>query len=193
MTGEKPKRVFLAIDLPSDVKEHIVAIQHKLKFLLDGVRWVRPEGIHLTLKFFGDILSADIAQISEVIEDKTRDAVSMSLNTDKVGAFPNLERPRVLWLGMTGDVQNLLTLQQAIETGLEPHGFKREKRKFRPHLTLGRAKSSRGMILGLSEAVITENNYNTGDFTAQGLTLFQSELKPGGAVYTKLAYFPFGE
>ena len=193
MTGEKPKRVFLAIDLPSDVKEHIVAIQHKLKFLLDGVRWVRPEGIHLTLKFFGDILNDDIAQISEVVAEKTQDAVSMSLNTDKVGAFPNLERPRVLWLGMTGDVQNLLTLQQAIETGLEPHGFKREKRKFRPHLTLGRAKSSRGMILGLSEAVITENNYNTGDFTAQGLTLFQSELKPGGAVYTKLAYFPFGE
>ena len=191
MKREKPKRVFLAIDLPGDVKEQIVAIQNKLKFLLEGVRWVRPEGIHLTLKFFGDILSDDIAHISEVIEDKTRDAVSMTFNTDKIGAFPNLERPRVLWLGMTGDAQKLLTLQQAIETGLEPHGFKREKRRFRPHLTLGRAKSSRGMILGLSEAVTTENNYNTGDFTAQGLTLFQSELKQGGAVYTELAYFPF--
>lgn len=191
MTREKPKRVFLAIDLPGDVKEQIVAIQNKLKFLLEGVRWVRPEGIHLTLKFFGDILSDDIAQISEVIENKTRDAVPTTFNTDKIGAFPNLERPRVLWLGMTGDTQKLLTLQQAIETGLEPHGFKREKRRFRPHLTLGRAKSSRGMILGLSEAVTTENNYNTGDFTAQGLTLFQSELKPGGAVYTELAYFPF--
>ncbi len=191
MTREKPKRVFLAIDLPGDVKEQIVAIQNKLKFLLEGVRWVRPEGIHLTLKFFGDILSDDIAQISEVIENKTRDSVPMTFNTDKIGAFPNLERRRVLWLGMTGDTQKLLTLQQAIETGLEPHGFKREKRRFRPHLTLGRAKSSRGMILGLSEAVTTENNYNTGDFTAQGLTLFQSELKPGGAVYTELAYFPF--
>ena len=193
MTQEKSKRVFLAIDLPGDVKEQIMAIQNKLKFLLEGVRWVRPEAIHLTLKFFGDIRSDDTARISEMIAEKTRDAAPMTLNTDNIGAFPNLERPRVLWLGMTGDVQRLMILQQVIEAGLEPHGFKREKRKFRPHLTLGRAKSSRGMILGLSEAVITENHYNTGDFTAQGLTLFQSELRPGGAVYTNLAYFQFGE
>jgi len=193
MTKEKSKRVFLAIDLPGDVKEQIMAIQNKLKFLLEGVRWVRPEAIHLTLKFFGDIRSDDTARISEMIAEKTRDAAPMTLNTDNIGAFPNLERPRVLWLGMTGDVQRLMILQQVIEAGLEPHGFKREKRKFRPHLTLGRAKSSRGMILGLSEAVITENHYTTGDFTAQGLTLFQSELRPGGAVYTNLAYFQFGE
>jgi len=193
MTQEKSKRVFLAIDLPGDVKEQIMAIQNKLKFLLEGVRWVRPEAIHLTLKFFGDIRSDDTARISEMIAEKTRDAAPMTLNTDNIGAFPNLERPRVLWLGMTGDVQRLMILQQVIEAGLEPHGFKREKRKFRPHLTLGRAKSSRGMILGLSEAVITENHYTTGDFTAQGLTLFQSELRPGGAVYTNLAYFQFGE
>ncbi|HEU20139.1 MAG TPA: RNA 2',3'-cyclic phosphodiesterase [Deltaproteobacteria bacterium] len=193
MTQEKSKRVFLAIDLPGDVKEQIMAIQNKLKFLLEGVRWVRPEAIHLTLKFFGDIRSDDTARISEMIAEKTRDAAPITLNTDNIGAFPNLERPRVLWLGMTGDVQRLMILQQVIEAGLEPHGFKREKRKFRPHLTLGRAKSSRGMILGLSEAVITENHYTTGDFTAQGLTLFQSELRPGGAVYTNLAYFQFGE
>ena len=122
MTEEKPKRVFLAIDLPGDVKEQIVTIQNKLKFLLEGVRWVRPEGIHLTLKFFGDIREDEIARISEVITEKTRDAAPMTLNTDKIGAFPNLERPRVLWLGMTGDVDKLLTLQQEIETGLEPHG-----------------------------------------------------------------------
>jgi 2'-5' RNA ligase len=192
MTGEKPMRVFLAIDLPDEVKEHIVALQQKLKFLLEGVRWVRLEGIHLTLKFFGDIREDDIPGISEVIEGRTQQAAPMTLNTDIVGAFPNMERPRVLWLGMTGDIERLVTLQREIEAGLEPLGYRREKRRFSPHLTVGRAKSSRGMIMGLSEAVTRENTYTTGEFTAQGLTLFRSELKPGGAVYTELAYFPFG-
>jgi len=193
MTDEKPKRVFLAIELPEDVRNRIVAIQNKLKFLLKGVRWTRPEGIHLTLKFFGNIYEKDIVQISEVVSRNTKNAGTISLGGGKVGAFPKLERPRVLWLGLDGDIEKLSALQRTIETDLEAYGYKKEGRKFRPHLTLGRAKSFRGMIMGLSEAIKREEDYPAGQFDSKGLTLFQSELKPGGAVYTELAYFPFGE
>lgn len=193
VTDEKPKRVFLAIELPEDVKNRIITIQNRLKYLIEGVRWTRPEGIHLTLKFFGNIYEKDVAQISEVVSRNTKNAETISLRGGKVGAFPKLERPRVLWFGLDGDIERLSVLQRAIETDLEAYGYKKEERKFRPHLTLGRARSFRGMITGLSEAIKRENDYQAGHFDSKGLTLFQSELKPGGAVYTELAYFPFRE
>ena len=193
MTDEKPKRVFLAIELPEDVKNRIITIQNRLKSLLKGVRWTRPEGIHLTLKFFGNIHEKDIVQISGVVARNTKNAETISLKGGKVGAFPKLEKPRVLWLGLDGDIERLSVLQRAIETDLEAYGYKKEGRKFRPHLTLGRAKSFRGMITGLSDAIKRDEDYPAGQFDSKGLTLFQSELKPGGAVYAELAYFPFGE
>jgi 2'-5' RNA ligase len=192
MTDEKTKRVFLAIDLPDDIKAQLVAIQDKLKFLLEGVRWTRPEGIHLTLKFFGTIVDKDIARISEVVERHTKNARPIALHGEKMGAFPNFQRPRVLWLGLNGDIERLSALQRAIETDLDRYGYTKEKRGFKPHLTLGRAKSSRGIILGLPEAIKREDTYKVEQFDSNGLTLFVSKLKPGGAVYTKLAYFPFG-
>lgn len=192
MTDEKPKRVFLAIDLPDDVKESVIAVQKKLTYVLQGVRWVRPEGIHLTLKFFGNIYENDISRISVIVARASQNAEVLTLKSGKIGAFPNPERPRVLWLGLTGDVEKLSALQNVIEKDLEVSGYKREGRKFRPHLTLGRAKSSRGMILGLSEAINGDDYNFAGCIDVAGLTLFQSELKPGGAVYTKLAYFPLG-
>lgn len=191
MTDEKTKRVFLAIDLPDDIKTQLVTTQNKLKFLLEGVRWTRPEGIHLTLKFFGNIVDRDITQISEVVERHTKIVRPISLHGEKVGAFPNFQRPRVLWLGLGGDIERLSALQRAIEKDLDQYGYKKEKRGFKPHLTLGRAKSSRGIILGLSEAIKREDTYKAGQFDSNGLTLFESILKPGGAIYTKLAYFPF--
>jgi 2'-5' RNA ligase len=192
MTDEKTKRVFLAVDLPDDIKEQLVAIQDKLKFLLEGVRWTRPEGIHLTLKFFGNIVDKDIALISEVVERHTKNTRPIALHGEKVGAFPNFKRPRVLWLGLNGDIERLSSLQKTIENDLDRYGYKKEKRGFKPHLTLGRAKSSRGIILGLPEVTKREDTYKAGQFDSNGLTLFESKLKPGGAVYTKLAYFPFG-
>ncbi|MBT8490178.1 MAG: RNA 2',3'-cyclic phosphodiesterase [Deltaproteobacteria bacterium] len=192
MTDEKTKRVFLAIDLPDDIKAQLVAIQNKLKFLLEGVRWTRPEGIHLTLKFFGTVVAEDIVRISEVVEQHTKNAQPIALHGEKVGAFPNFQRPRVLWLGLNGDIERLSALHRAIEKDLDRYGYKKEKRGFKPHLTLGRAKSSRGIILGLPEAIKRDDTYKAGQFDSNGLTLFESKLKPGGAVYTKLAYFPFG-
>jgi 2'-5' RNA ligase len=183
-------RAFLACDPPEEVRRVIAALQNRLKKQFGGaVRWVRPEGIHLTLKFFGDIELSTVETISGVVHEQVRGLRPMTLQVQKIGAFPNVSRPRVIWLGITGDVGRLAALQNKIDTSLKAYGFEREKRSFSPHLTLGRVKSPQGMA-GLGK-IIEEGNAEAGEFQASGLILFKSDLKPDGAVYTKLGVFPF--
>jgi len=191
MTEEKPRRVFLAMDMPGSVKVYLTSVQETLKYVLENVRWTRPKGIHLTLKFFGNIVQSDIARISDVVERNTKKVSPLILGIEHMGAFPNLQRPRVLWLGVSGEVDKLKNLQTAIDDDLDRCGFPKEGKKFSPHLTLGRARSSRGIILGLPEAANRLDRGEIEPFQSTGLTLFQSELKPGGAVYTVLRHFPF--
>ena len=190
MTEEKATRAFLAIDLPEEIKVQIENIQDRLKAVVKGVRWTRPEGIHLTLKFFGNISENDIANISGVVERNAVDVRPLTLNVSTIGTFPNPKRPRVVWLGISGTVERLSNLQKEIEEDLESIGFQKEKRAFRAHLTLGRIKLPKE-VKGLSEIIQDEESYDAGSFKACGLTLFKSDLTPKGAVYTKLAYFPF--
>ncbi|MCK4534337.1 MAG: RNA 2',3'-cyclic phosphodiesterase [Syntrophobacterales bacterium] len=192
MNDRKPVRIFLAIELPPGIKYLIEGIKEKLMPALKGIRWTRPEGMHLTLKFFGDVSQDDVVRISEVVERNVRDIAPMGLNVGSPGGFPSLKKPRVLWLGIGGDVQRLEVLQAAIERDLEECGFPGEKRSFKPHLTLGRARSHVRIISG-AEALIGEiEELGVFRFDARELILFESELKPGGAVYRKLATFPFG-
>jgi 2'-5' RNA ligase len=190
MTDKKLIRTFLAIDLPEEIKVQIENIQSRLKASVKGIRWTRPEGIHLTLKFFGNISENEIADISKVVEKNTVDIRPLSLKVSTLGTFPNLKRPRVLWLGISGSVEKLSDLQKEIEKDLESIGFQTENRAFRAHLTLGRIKSPKN-VKGLSEIIKKEEIYDAGSFCAGGLTLLKSDLTPQGAIYTKLAYFPF--
>ena len=192
MNDSKPVRAFLAIELPPDIKDLIEDIKERLMPALKGIRWARPEGMHLTLKFFGDVSQGDVACISEVVEKNVIDIAPMELNAGLPGGFPSLKRPRVLWLDIGGDTQRLEALQAEIEGDLKECGFPGEKRAFKPHLTLGRARSRGGIISG-SEDVITKTwEPGTHRFDVRELILFESELKPGGAVYTRLATFPVG-
>ncbi len=192
MNDRKPIRTFLAIELPPGIKYLIEGIKERLMPELKGIRWTRPEGMHLTLKFFGDVFQDDVDRISEVVERNVRDIVPMGLDVGSPGAFPSLKKPRVLWLGIGGDVQRLEVLQVAIERDLEECGFPGEKRPFKPHLTLGRAQSRVRIISGVEALIGGIEELGVFRFDARELILFESELKPGGAVYTKLATFPFG-
>ena len=193
MNDKKSLRAFLAVDPPSNIYDEIVRIQERLKKAITGdVRWVRPEGIHLTLKFFGWIHESDIANISQVVKDKAANMKPLALNVRRLGVFPTVTRPRVLWLGIDGDTEALIRLQKEIDDGLLPYGFGKEDRPFKPHLTLSRIKEPKGLT-GLVEAMKKNEDYTAGSFTADGLTLFKSDLKPTGAVYTKLVHFPFPE
>jgi 2'-5' RNA ligase len=191
MSDKKSIRAFLAIDPPQEIFSEIIKIQERLRKDLQGdIRWVRPEGIHLTLKFFGYIYDSDVANISDVVKNSVANMKALALNVRSLGAFPSVNRARVLWLGIDGDTDPLINLQIEIDQGLESFGFKKEDRPFRPHLTLARVKEPKGLI-GLAETVEKKDDYVAGSFSVLGLTLFKSDLKPAGAIYTKLAHFPF--
>ncbi|MGA2332554.1 MAG: RNA 2',3'-cyclic phosphodiesterase [Syntrophales bacterium] len=193
MSDEKAIRAFLAIDPPEEIFREIIKIQERLKNAIQGdIRWVRPEGMHLTLKFFGYVYESDIENISRVVKDGVANMKALLLNVRNLGAFPSVNRPRVLWLGIDGDTNALISLQVEIDAGFQEYGFKKEDRPFRPHLTLARIKEPKGLI-GLAEAVKKNEDYIAGSFTVTGLTLFKSDLKPTGAIYTKLAHFLFPE
>lgn len=188
---EKTIRAFLAIDPPEEILREIGRIQERLQRMIRGeVRWVRPEAIHLTLKFFGDIPESAVASIAAVVEEAAAAEAPLTLSIGGAGVFPDQRRPRVLWLGMDGDVPRLLHFQQEIEGGLGKVGFPAEERPFRPHLTLARIKSPRGLT-GLERALEKGEGYAAGEFTAAGIGLIRSELTPRGAVYAKLKWFPF--
>lgn len=190
MTEEKKIRAFLAVEMPGEIINRITDIQKLLKKTIHGViRWVRPEGMHLTLKFFGNISGDDVVNISHVVKRSVADVKPLSLSVRTVGVFPDIMRPRVIWLGINGDVGPLLKLQKVMDQGFQDYGFKKDKRPFRPHLTLGRIKSKG--VTGLAAVVEGGEDYVVEQFQADGLTLFKSDLTPEGAIYTKLAWFPF--
>jgi 2'-5' RNA ligase len=193
MNDVKNIRAFLAIDPPAAVRDGIAAIQNRLRKVLTGdIRWTNPTGIHLTLKFFGNISEDDMDTIAAVVGPIAAGLTPLPLDIGTAGFFPDAKRPRILWLGTGGDVNRLVALQASIEDGLAVRGFPKEERSFRPHLTIARIKSPKGLT-GASRLAETRSDYRAGSFTAEGVSLFQSTLTPRGAVYTELAKYHFKE
>ena len=191
MTDERTIRSFLALDPPEEILREIGRVQNRLRKLIHGdVRWIRPESIHLTLKFFGDISGNDVANISAVAGKAAAEVRPFDLAIGGAGVFPDPHRPRIIWLGMNGEVARLVTFQQGMERALREIGFPPEERPFRPHLTLGRIKIPKGLI-GLAGVLEKGETYTAGRFTASGLGLFKSDLTLRGAIYTRLAGYPF--
>ena len=155
------------------------------------MRWVNPEKIHLTLKFFGNIEESRIDPIFKSIEEPIRNTLPFSLKVQGVGAFPNLKNPRVIWMGLVDGREILVSFQKQIETQFEEIGFQSEDRPFHPHLTLGRMKSSRGKeeLVGRMERHKEEE---FGDLQVERMVLFKSDLRPTGPIYTPLRELRLG-
>ena len=184
-------RSFLAIEIPGIILKKIEEVQEDLKSSRADVRWVNPEKIHLTLKFFGNIDESRIESIVKSTERPTRTGSSFSLKVRGVGAFPHLKNPRVIWVGLVDGNEVLASFQKQLEEELEKIGFEREERAFHPHLTLGRMKSSKGRaeLVGRMERYKEEE---FGDFKTERIILFKSELKPTGPIYTPLKEIQWG-
>ncbi len=184
-------RSFLAIELPKPILRKIEEVQGDLRSTRADVRWVNPEKIHLTLKFFGNIEESRIEPIFKSIEEPIRNTLPFSLEVRGVGAFPHLRNPRVIWMGLVDGREVLVSFQKQIETQLEKIGFQPEDRPFHPHLTLGRMKSSRGKeeLVGRMERHKEEE---FGDFQVERVILFKSDLKPSGPIYTLLKEIKLG-
>jgi len=192
MDEEKNIRAFLAIDPAAEVLAAVARLQEKLKREISGkISWTRPQGNHLTLKFFGGIDRHAVEDICAAVKKQAAAAAPLVLKVEKMGVFPDLRRPRVLWIGTAGDSEKLILLQNQLEADFEVLGFPRENRPFRPHLTLGRIKDSR-TATGIDAAMKKHCDFAAGEFRACELILFQSKLSPQGAIYTKLETFLLG-
>jgi 2'-5' RNA ligase len=176
-------RAFIAIPLPRQIIELAADLQSRLKSAGVKLRWVRTQGIHLTLKFLGDIPESRIDDLSSAMERSARGFGVFNLSVQGLGLFPTIKRPRVLWLGVGGQTERLERLHGRLDTELEQIGIAREKRPFRAHLTLARAKGAINARL-LSDGMQTVGQYAAGSFQARQLVLYQSDLRPQGALYT---------
>lgn len=188
----KEMRLFIAFELPPEIKKAVAGIQAELKKTKAHVSWVRPEAIHLTLKFLGEVPEAHVAKIGDVLREAVRGTGPVSVTLGGVGAFPAPSRPRVIWLGVHPwqnnrdhvPVENKMNrLRDRIEKRLEGLGFEVDKRPLSPHLTLGRVRSSRGRK-ELARSLEIPLQDPLGSCTFEELYLIRSELRPGGAVYS---------
>jgi 2'-5' RNA ligase len=183
-------RTFIAIDLDSGLKASLEALVGELGRAPDSrsIRWVGAAGMHLTLKFLGEITEEQAARVSSVLETIAPRHRAFDLVLESTGAFPPGRRsPRVLWVGVV-PAPPLLAFQENIEGEMEKLGFPREKRPFHPHLTLGRMKFPARLDLLIQE-LNKHQGRRFGEMRVEKFTFFQSTLRPSGAEYTVLKEF----
>jgi len=178
-------RAFVALTLPAGIIEHAAGLQSALKAKGMRLRWVKPQNLHLTLKFLGDIPAADAANVGPAMQRASQGTLPLALTVQGMGVFPGIKRPRVLWIGLGGQVEELQQLYSRIEDELAGLGFARENRGFKAHLTLARFKEGVAPH-DLLQAFEELGNYAPKPFAAKHLVLYKSDLRPQGAVYTPL-------
>jgi len=183
-------RTFIAIELSAEILRLMKQAQAQLQAAAPphSVRWVRVEGIHLTLKFLGPVPLSQIDAITATMAAAARGVEPFTLTIGGAGCFPNLKRPRVVWIGITEPTGRLNSLQRAVESTLSPLGYPPEERGFQPHLTLGRAahEATADDLKRVGEIVAAANIGTLGQVPVSSLALIKSDLKPTGAEYTTL-------
>ncbi|MHB8085328.1 MAG: RNA 2',3'-cyclic phosphodiesterase [Dehalococcoidia bacterium] len=185
-------RAFVSIELPAELRKMMSDFQAGLKRPGQGfVRWVKPESVHLTLKFLGNIKPGQAESIKKELCDIVKDNKAFSIVTAHTGCFPNLKSARVFWLGLEGDLDTLLKLQGQIDEALSRVGFAKENRPFTAHLTLARIKEDCSMVDRMEFAELVKGVSFPRPFTMKvdTVSLMRSKLTPAGAVYTRLAEF----
>jgi 2'-5' RNA ligase len=184
-------RTFIAIELDETINAALTDLQEQLKAKVprDSVRWVRPEGIHLTLKFLGDVPVSRIEVVEQALNQACVGFPAFSFSVGELGCFPNPRRPRVVWVGVQEESGTLKRLQKAVEDEMAKLGFAPEGRRFHAHLTLGRTqrRASSGDVRRLGQLVEEADVGEVGQMEARAVSLIKSDLRPAGAVYTQLA------
>jgi len=188
-------RSFIAIELSEEAKKGLARLRKELeKDEHKFVKWVDPGGIHLTLKFLGNIPAERVTEITEAMEKAAQGISSFHLEISGLGAFPSLRQARVFWVGIGGEMDKLSKLQQNIDSALAALGFAKEERPFVPHLTLARLKEgvspperrSFGELVG---STTFEDKYPV---KVEAVRLMRSQLTPAGAIYTCLSVVGLG-
>jgi 2'-5' RNA ligase len=181
----KSIRTFIAVRLPEIVLAAIDSVQERLAAHGLNVRWVATGNIHLTLKFLGEVDEDEVEDIAAVLTEAVNGFAPLRLAAAGVGVFPSVKRARVIWVGLSGQLPELASLQRSIEDRLATIGYPPEKRPFSGHLTLGRVK---GLIAAsrLTTAMGAFRDFASETFEVDRVVLFKSDLRPTGAIYTEL-------
>jgi 2'-5' RNA ligase len=185
-------RLFVALEIPAAVRDNLAAQVKELRDLSAQLadkrpRWLRPENLHVTLKFIGEVSPAKLESIRDALAAIHSDA-PVHLQFRGLGFFPNEQYPRILWAGIEASA-SLPPLAANIDSALETQGVAREKRAFTPHLTLARFEPP-GMHEKLRAMIRRNSGREFGSLQAREFHLIESKLKPAGAEYTSLASFP---
>ena len=189
-------RLFIALDLPQEVKRAAQAVQAELKPCGADVKWVAPANMHLTLKFLGEAEESLLPDIKQGLAGTCAECPALELGVSGCGAFPTKGKPSVVWLGLTGELERLQGLAAAIEAAMAGLGFEPEDRPFKPHLTLGRVRRPRGKksasadagpgAMELKRTLAGLRAYKGPDFQANHVILMMSSLTPSGPIYKPL-------
>lgn len=194
-------RTFVAIELDEEIRKAIAGTQRQVQEQLMKqlrhtasdvrVQWVRPDSIHLTLKFLGDIDEARVEDIRAALLSAVGTQSRLTVEVGGLGVFPDLRLPRVLWVGLSGQVDALMRVAAEVEAALTGVGFPPESRPLSPHLTLARIKErSREVGKGLAESGLMTQPFRVGSLAVHAVCLMKSDLKPSGAVYSRLVEVP---
>ena len=190
-------RTFIAIELPDPVKESLSSLINRLRpeehHSAKYVKWVKAQGIHLTLKFLGNIAPDQLSRITTAIAPAVQGLSPLELQIGGLGVFPNTNRTRVIWVAVTGDVEPLVGLHRDIDRALVPLGFPQEGRPFTPHLTLGRLREQAppGERTGIGKLVAATEFEGGPAFAVNELSMMRSTLTPAGPIYNRLASIEF--
>ena len=182
-------RIFVAMELPQEIQDTLQQLQSDLRASMPDVRWTKRGNIHLTLKFLGDVQVSRIDKISDSLRDIACQFSPFVVSLSGIGAFPNSRKPRIVWVGMEKGANRLIEAANLIEEAMKRLGFPREKRPFRPHLTVGRIRHLKNPV-AMTEALERSRIGELGQFTVQQISLIKSQLDPAGSIYTTLAEMP---
>jgi 2'-5' RNA ligase len=187
-------RTFIAINLSREIKDYLCRLQEKLKLAQADVKWVRPENIHLTLKFLGEIDDKTKENVTKLMEDISKDKTPFYLNIASIGAFPRITSPRVIWVGIDkGDVK-VKEIAKELEEKLSGIGIPVEDKPFSSHITIGRTRSSKNRKALVNNLIALKDTAKEEipELYVDKITLFKSTLAPKGPIYEVLKEAPLG-
>jgi 2'-5' RNA ligase len=180
-------RTFIAIDPGKHIRERLIALQESLMRGGADAKWVEPENLHVTLQFLGEVDLPTIPDVCNAVAEAVADHGAFPMTVEKTGCFPNARRPRVLWAGVGQGAQEVAAVHGAIEERLLDLGcYRREERKYTPHITLGRVKGDRNAT-ELGTVLAKYADWKGGETTVKEIHVMSSELMPRGPIYTVLS------
>ena len=180
-------RTFIAIDPGRAIRERMVALQENLARIGAEVKWVEADNLHVTLLFLGEVDNRDLMPVCRAVEEAAHAHQPFDLSIEGAGCFPNMRRPRVVWIGVGKGMEEVRALHDALEGPLLKLGcYRREERQFTPHVTLGRIRTDKPLDQ-LAEALVKKKHYQAGETLIREVLVMSSELSPKGPAYTVMS------